>query len=62
MPSVSQKQRRYFAWAEHNPQQAAAEGKLPNMSRSQMHDFAATPETGLPKQAPKRKRKFYGES
>jgi hypothetical protein len=63
MPAVSVKQRRFFGWAEHNPGQAKAEGIYPkSMTTSQMHDFAATEEKGLPAQAPKpRKRKYYGQ-
>jgi hypothetical protein len=63
MPAVSVKQRRFFGWAEHHPEQAKAEGVYPSgMTHGQMHDFAATPEKGLPKQAPApRKRKYYGE-
>ena len=48
MPATSQAQRRFFGWAEHNPEQAKAEGVLPKMDKEQMHDFAATPEKGLP--------------
>ncbi len=67
MPATSVRQRRYFAWAEHHPDQAAAEGKTPGgrgkgMSHQQMHDFAATPELGLPKVAGSRarsRRKYY---
>lgn len=61
MPAQSIRQKRYFAWAEHHPDQAAAEGKLPKMPKAAMSDFASTPEKGLPATAPKRKRKFYGE-
>lgn len=60
MPSVSKAQRRFFGWAEHNPEQAKAEGKATGMTTSQMHDFAATPEKGLPEKK-KSTRKFYGE-
>ena len=63
MPAVSKAQRRYFGFVEHHPDQAKAEGVYPKgMSVSSMHDFAATPEKGLPNQAPApRKRKYYGE-
>jgi hypothetical protein len=62
MPAVSVKQRRFFGWAEHNPAQAAAEGVKPNMTHGQMHDFAATPEKGLPMKAkpPKKPRIYKG--
>ena len=48
MPSESKAQGRFFRWAEHNPGQAKAEGKATGMTKSQMHDFAVTPEKGLP--------------
>lgn len=47
MPAVSVKQARYFRWLEHAPE-AAGERKKSGMSRSKMHDFAATPNAGLP--------------
>lgn len=50
MPAVSVKQRRYFGWLEHSPD-AAAERAKSGMSKSQMHDFASTPEKGLPSRA-----------
>ena len=53
MPATSIKQRKFFGWLEHNPTQAAAEGIKTGMSKEQMHDFAATPEKGLPFKAPK---------
>lgn len=46
MPATSVAQRRFFAGWEHNPKQMR--GKKPDMSIDQLHDFAATPETGLP--------------
>lgn len=52
MPAESQKQQRLFAIAEHHPEELRARNKgILNMSRQQMHDFAATPRAGLPKQA-----------
>jgi hypothetical protein len=48
MPAVSKAEGRFFRWAEHNPEQAKSEGKATGMTTSQMHDFAATPEKGLP--------------
>jgi len=54
MPAVSQAQGRFFRWAEHNPAAAKREGKATGMTHEQMHDFAVTPNEGLPK----RKRKF----
>jgi hypothetical protein len=58
MPAVSQAQGKFFRWAEHNPQQAKAEGKATGMTHQQMHDFAATPNKGLPA---RKQRKYYGE-
>ena len=52
MPAVSKARGRFFRWAEHNPDQAKAEGKATGMTTSQMHDFAVTPEKGLPAKAP----------
>ena len=46
MPAVSKSQQQFFAICEHNP--AHARGKCPNMSKAEMHDFAATPTKGLP--------------
>ena len=46
MPSVSKAQQEFFAIAEHEP--GKLRGKRPNMTKSQMHDFAATPRKGLP--------------
>lgn len=50
MPSVSVAQRKLFAIAEHNPESLHPENKgLAKLSHSQLHDFAATSEKGLPK-------------
>jgi len=46
MPAVSKKQRKFFGMLEHNPGMAKKKGI--NMTKSQMHDFAATKEKGLP--------------
>ena len=46
MPAVSKAQQKYMAICEHNPQHA--QGKCPDMSKSEMHDYAATPTKGLP--------------
>jgi hypothetical protein len=62
VPSLSKKQRKAAAIAEHHPDQLndANKGML-SMSKGQLHDFASTPEEGLPEKkskahAPKRKR------
>lgn len=46
MPAKSKAQQRYFAIAEHHP--SALRGPQPHMTKQQLHDFAATPRTGLP--------------
>lgn len=58
MPAKSSAQRRFFGLCEHRPDKARS--ACPDMSKSQMHDFAATKEKGLPKKvdyAAKRKRR-----
>lgn len=56
MPAVSQAQQKAMAIAEHSPDKLYSRNRgLLNMSHSQLHDFAATPRTGLQKIAPKRK-------
>ncbi len=54
MPAVSKDQRVAMAIAEHNPDQlnSANKGML-KMTKSQLHDFASTKETGLPKRVTK---------
>jgi hypothetical protein len=50
MPALSIKQRRAMAIAEHHPEKLKAKNRgLLKMSHEQLHDFATTPETGLPK-------------
>lgn len=50
MPAVSKDQRVAMAIAEHHPNQLYARNKgLLKMTKSQLHDFAATKEKGLPK-------------
>jgi hypothetical protein len=49
MPAVSKKQRRAMAIAEHSPGKLMGKNKgLLKMSKSQLHDFAATKEKKLP--------------
>jgi hypothetical protein len=52
MPAVSKAQRRFFGWLEHTP--GAAKKRGVHMTHQQMHDYAATKDTGLPE----RKKKF----
>ncbi len=61
MPAVSQAQRKAIAIAENNPDKLYDRNKgLLSMKPSDMHDFAATPDAGLPKKKSK-KRTYYGE-
>jgi hypothetical protein len=54
MPAVSKKQRALMAIAEHNPKKVYKRNKgVLKMSKSQLHDYAATKSKSLPK----RKRK-----
>ena len=49
MPAVSRKERRAIAIAEHEPGKLYARNRaMLKMSHQQQHDFAATPERGLP--------------
>jgi hypothetical protein len=49
MPATSQDQQQAMAIAEHHPEQLSAKNSgLLKMSKSQLHDFAATPRKGLP--------------
>lgn len=49
MPARSVAQRQAMAIAEHHPEQLNERNKgLLKMSKSQLHDFAATKEKGLP--------------
>jgi len=49
MPAKTEKQREMFAIAEHNPEKLHKKNRgLLKMSKSQLHDFAAT--KGLSKQ------------
>lgn len=50
MPAVSEAQRKLVAMAEHNPEKVHAKNRgVLGMSKMQMHDYAMTPEKGLPK-------------
>lgn len=58
MPAVSRKQRVAMAIAEHEPGKLNKRNRgLLSMSHSQLHDFASTPEKGLPERAPGALRK-----
>jgi len=50
MPAVSIRQRRAMAIAEHHPEELNAKNRgLLSLSHEQLHDFADTPESGLPR-------------
>jgi hypothetical protein len=50
MPALSIKQRRAMAIAEHHPAKLKANNRgLLKMTHQQLHDFASTPERGLPR-------------
>jgi hypothetical protein len=54
MPATSQAQQKAMAIAEHAPDKLYSRNAgLKKMSKSQLHDFAATPRKGLPKRAMK---------
>lgn len=55
MPAQSTAQRRLFAIAEHSPDKLNDKKVLGSMSKNQMHDYASTPEKGLPKHVSKEK-------
>lgn len=49
MPAVSKKQQMAMAIAEHEPEKLYGKNRgLLKMSHQQLHDFAATPRSGLP--------------
>ncbi len=58
MPAKSIAQRRLFAIAEHHPEmlEGGSNASMLKMSKSQMHDFATTPEKGMPEHV----KKGYG--
>ena len=52
MPAVSKKQQMAMAIAEHEPGKLKGKNKgMLKMSKSQLHDFAATKRKGLPMKA-----------
>lgn len=55
MPSPSKAMRRAAAIAEHDSQSLNKKNKsLLSMSKQQLHDFASTPEKGLPEHVAKK--------
>lgn len=56
MPAVSRNQRITAAIAEHEPGKLYKRNRgLLSMSKEDLHDFASTPEKGLPRKAPARR-------
>lgn len=54
MPAESKAQRIAMAIAEHSPEKLYAKNKgLAKMTHQQLHDFASTPEKGLPEHVKK---------
>lgn len=63
MPAVSKAQRIATAIAEHSPGKLFKRNRgLAEMSQSQLHDFAATPESGLPQKVSKNIQKGKSRS
>ncbi len=60
MPAKSIAQRKLFAIAEHSPEKLHTKNKkiLGSMSKGDMHDYAATPEKGLPEHASSKAEKL----
>ena len=58
MPAKSKRNQRIaMAIAEHHPEKLYARNKgLKSMAKRQLHDFASTPEKGLPKKVHHRER------
>jgi hypothetical protein len=54
MPAVSKDERKAMAIAEHHPEQLYKRNRaLLRMTHEQLHEFADTPEKGLPKKKEK---------
>lgn len=50
MPAVSEAERRMMAIAEHHPEQLHKRNRgVLSMMKSSLHEYASTPEKGLPK-------------
>lgn len=57
MPSVSVSQRRLIGLAENHPEKVYKRNRgILKMTGRALHDFASTPETGLPYKAKKKRR------
>jgi hypothetical protein len=61
MPAVSRNQRIAMAIAEHHPEKLDKRNRgLLRMSKKQLHEFASTPEAGLPKRKGPDRGKLIG--
>lgn len=59
MPAPSKAMRQAAAIAEHHPEKLYARNRsLLHMMKSQLHDYAATPEKGLPRHVKSKKKKL----
>lgn len=59
MPAVSRNQRVAMAIAEHEPGKLYKRNRgLASMSQSSLHDYASTPEAGLPRKKRKKRSGF----
>lgn len=57
MPAKSKKMRQAMSIAEHHPEKLYSRNKgMLKMSHGQLHDFASTPEKGLPNKVSAQKR------
>ncbi len=57
MPAVSKAQQQAMAIAEHNPAKLYKKNRsLLRMTHQQLHDFASTPEKGLPERKKKKEQ------
>lgn len=57
MPAKSVAQRKAMAIAEHHPEELYGKNEgLLQMSKGQLHDFASTPQKGLPQHTGKKKK------
>jgi len=53
MPASSKKMRRASAIAEHHPEMLYKRNRgMKKMSKGELHEYASTPEAGLPEKAP----------
>lgn len=58
MPAVTKAQRRLMAIAKHHPEKVYKRNRsVLKMTGKQLHDFAVTPEKGLPTQRKKKTRR-----